>query len=130
LEEPGAPLALRYALRITALDDCFKLGGRADFVDFLADHLQARKWIIASDYNIGSYGSEHDVYAFACYPAEEGIEELVKSLNELFPEDFKRAKSITREQARYFNKRSCFCFVFLIRGLRKFSQRRSCDRSR
>jgi hypothetical protein len=107
-------LPLDVAMILGSLDDCFRQGGLADFDQFLADHLTARKWIIASDFNIGAEGAAHDVFAFACFPVEQGFTKLIDRLGTTFPADFKRSKRIAQDQISFFGKNLCFCFVFLI----------------
>ncbi|QFU16922.1 hypothetical protein [Microvirga thermotolerans] len=104
---------------LQGLQECYSQSGVLDFDHFLGQHLNASDWIIASDYNIGAPGAKHDVFAFACYPVEQGWSHLSALLSESFPADFKNVSKITREQRRFFDESHCFCFIFMVPRTRR-----------
>ena len=97
------------------LQASFDLGGKDDLTDFVLRHPRARRWLIASDFNLGSPGAEHNVYAFAAYPVgTRGYFQIVERLKKLVPADFKRTRSISQNIRRFFDNDDCYCFVFLM----------------
>lgn len=83
--------------------------------NFLGQHLTEERWVVASDYNTGTKGTDHDVYAFAIYPIPRtGLETVRCALRACFPRDFKHTAQITREQKRFPATSTCFSFVFLV----------------
>lgn len=97
------------------LNSSFDVGGTHSLRDFLSHYLTVERWVVASDYNTGTDGTDHDVYAFAVYPVPlDGIETLRDALRSCFPRDFKQTSKITREQKRFPATNTCFVFVFLV----------------
>lgn len=118
-----------FARYVFNLDSSFDEGGAQALRVFLAQHLTVDRWVVASDYNTGTEGTDHDVYAFAVYPIPlAGIETVRSALRACFPRDFKHTARITREQKRFLTTNTCFAFVFLVSKSDSFL--RSGDRAR
>lgn len=109
-----------FARYIHNIDTSFQQGGAYDLRDFIFRNPTADKWVIASDFNTCSPGASQDVYSFACYPVDKGLEHLRSVLTNVFPKDFKETSIITREQKRFFREDICFCFVFFVSRKSKF----------
>src|SRR4051794_15951169 len=104
-----------FARYVSNLNSSFDAGGAHSLRRFLGHHLTVQRWVVASDYNIGTDGTDHDVYAFALYPIPmAGIETVRGAVRHCFPRDFKHTSHITREQKRFLASNTCFVFVFLV----------------
>lgn len=99
---------------IEALSSSFAKGGKSDFLRFVDGNISAHDWVIASDFNIGAPGAPHDVFAFALFPAKEGVVPLRNALAAALPHDFKRTRSISSAQKKFLSDGQCFCCVFMV----------------
>ena len=103
------------------LQNSFSQGGFDDLVQFLLRHKETRRWIIASDFNLGSSGAAHNVFAFAAYPTgKRNYFEHIERLTKAIPRDFKHTRLVTREIKKFFQGDDCFCFVILAPPSRMF----------
>ncbi|TXN05920.1 hypothetical protein FV242_01745 [Methylobacterium sp. WL64] len=118
-----------FARYVFNLNSSFDAGGAQALRRFLSHHLTVKRWVVASDYNTGTQGTDHDVYAFAVYPISLiGIEGVRDALRKCFPRDFKHTSHITWEQKHFPATNTCFVFVFLVSKSDRFL--RSGDRTK
>ncbi|MCJ2093834.1 hypothetical protein MKK67_15230 [Methylobacterium sp. J-072] len=108
-------MSFDFARYVFNLNSSFDAGGAQALRQFLSHHLTVKRWVMASDYNTGTDGTDHDVYAFAVYPISiDGIEAVRRALRDCFPRDFKHTARITWEQKHFLATNTCFVFVFLV----------------
>ncbi|MCJ2065969.1 hypothetical protein MKK63_25150 [Methylobacterium sp. J-088] len=120
-------MPLDFKAMTQSLDDCFNESGVRDLREFIGSHATANKWIVSSDFNTDPVETVHDVYAFACYPVERGVDELRRKIIEALPRDFKKTREISELQRKFFEDRPCYCFVFIINRDTKYLRTGSND---
>jgi len=97
------------------MESSFNQGGRSDLVAFIGTHIQARRWIIAADFNVElQHDAASRVFAFSCFPMVNGYQHAVEKLNHVFPHDFKKAVRITNKHKKFVRGADCFSFVIMV----------------
>jgi len=114
-----------YASLNDAIDQIFA----SNFKDFLHENLSVDRWVITSDFNFDSAGSQHDVFAFSLFPVKiGGIKETSEYISGILSDDFKRTDRVNKARRNIINKIEVFSFVLLLQ--RPFKLLRSGDSGR
>ena len=104
----------------------FNQTGLDDLFSFALRHRRTRRWMIASDFNLGAQGAAHNVFAFAAYPiGERNYFQICDRLRSAIPADFKHTRVISQEIRSFFRGDDCFCFVILAPTARMYFREHS-----